>query len=271
MMIRKMISSGAQGVARAALEAAVKLGISIGGWTPESDPADPENLVDRFGLKALETGGMEEADRLNLLEADATLLLTRGQMDPRTEKVRRICTANEKPCLHLDLKTTGAFQAARKLARWLSGEEVQVLHVAGSEASDDPAMTRIVPDLLEAFFYLHLMPAGAVSGEGLPAPLEELKPPSSVSEAVARLKSHLPLKDKTTIANMSESELAALDGSLGDYIRNRFQLLAGNHALLESCRWISKQAGFEQNNAAAVIIRELWKDLKQTHTLRIIK
>ncbi len=270
-MIRKIISSGEKGVARAALEAAVKLGLSSGGWTAVSYPAGRQDLVDRFGLKELETGTMEEAVLLNLLKADATLLLTRGELDLRTKQVRRLCKTNEKPCLHLDLKTTGAFQAARELARWLPKAEAQVLHVTGSDASQDPEMARIVPDLIEAFFYLHLMPDGTVSDGRTPEPLEKAIPPQTVSEAVLRLKEHLPLKDKATVANMSASELAALDGSLGEYIRNAFQLFTGNNALLESCRWVSKQAGFKQDNAAAVIIRELWQELKKTHTLRIIK
>lgn len=271
MMVRKIIASGSEGVSRAALEAAVKLDLSSGGWTAESDQAERQDLVARFGLKEVETGGMKEADRLNLLEADASLLLTCGEMDPRTKQIRRLCKRSKKPYLHLDLKSTGAFQAARDLAQWISGLEAQVLHVTGTDASQDSTMAGFVPDLLEAFFYLHLMPAGTVSGDRQPPQPEEQVPPLSVSEAVARLKHHLPLKDKTIIANMSESELGILDGSLGEYIRTAFGLPAGNNALLESCRWVSKQPGFEKDNAAAVIIRQLWQELKRTHSLRIIK
>jgi len=269
-MIRKIIASGSEGVSRAALEAAVKLGLSSGGWTAESDQAGHQDLVARFGLKEVEAGGTDEADRLNLLEADASLLLTCGEMDPRTKQIRRLYKRSKKPYLHLDLKSTGAFQAARDLAQWISGLEAQVLHVTGTDAAQDSTMAGIVPDLLETFFYLHLMPAGTVSGDRQPQP-EERVPPLSVSEAIARLKHHLPLKDKAIIANMSESELGILDGSLGEYIRTAFGLPAGNSALLESCRWVSKQAGFEQDNAPAVIIRQLWQELKRTHSLRIIK
>ena len=93
--------------------------------------------------------------------------------------------------------------------------------------------------------------------------------PKTVDEAVQRLMSDLSLKDKNTIANMDEGDLINLHFSLGLSIRNRF-LYPRNEQLLESCRFVSKDKYLHWDEAASVIIRKLWKRLRETHKLRIV-
>ena len=47
-------------------------------------------------------------------------------------------------------------------------------------------------------------------------------PPRTIKEAVERLITEMSLKDRTSIANMAEVELDALNMRLGQYIRNNF-------------------------------------------------
>ncbi|MDP2644459.1 MAG: hypothetical protein Q8P24_05940 [Desulfobacterales bacterium] len=59
-----------------------------------------------------------------------------------------------------------------------------------------------------------------------------VKNPAPVPEAVDRLIAELPLKDKATMANMTEDELGILHPSLGTYIRDNYGpalCLVGNH------------------------------------------
>ena len=62
----------------------------------------------------------------------------------------------------------------------------------------------------------------------------------------------MPLKDKTTVANMSPDELPNLYLSLGDYIMNNFGLLSGNHKLTESCRLEADSSFQHEEDAASV-------------------
>ena len=78
-------------------------------------------------------------------------------------------------------------------------------------------------------------------------------------------------KDKATIANMAEVELASLHSTLGSYIRNSFGLWSGNEALLTSCRFLSGNFTLDVQGASSAIIRELWKKLGRTYKLRIVK
>jgi len=80
----------------------------------------------------------------------------------------------------------------------------------------------------------------------------------------------MSLKDKSAIAKMSEDDLTNLHFSFGVYIRNRL-LYPGNDRLLESCRQVAMDKYLHWDQASGVIIKELWKRLKESHKLRIVK
>jgi predicted Rossmann-fold nucleotide-binding protein len=79
-MIQKIISGGQTGVDRAALDAAIKLTIPYGGWIPRGRLTEDGPLPPKYQLK--ETGSTRYADRTekNVLEADATLIISRGPL-----------------------------------------------------------------------------------------------------------------------------------------------------------------------------------------------
>jgi hypothetical protein len=89
-----------------------------------------------------------------------------------------------------------------------------------------------------------------------------------MEEAVERLSSALPLKDRASIAKMKEQDLLRLDPSLGRIIQGRIRLWLGSKALLESCRQYSGKDRIEDYEASAIILRRLWEALKATHSIR---
>jgi len=96
-------------------------------------------------------------------------------------------------------------------------------------------------------------------------------PPATVDEAIERLINELSLKDRALIANMAEIELDDLNLRLGQYIRNNFRLWTGNDALINSCKFISGEKNLHPDSASQIIIDELWKVLRGTHKLRVMK
>jgi hypothetical protein len=96
-------------------------------------------------------------------------------------------------------------------------------------------------------------------------------PPTDVDSAIKGLISEMSLKVKTTIANMTETELLTLNDSLGRYIIDKFGLLSNNDKLLQSCRLISSESHLDEHGVSAFIIKELWQELRNTHKLRVIK
>jgi len=96
--------------------------------------------------------------------------------------------------------------------------------------------------------------------------------PNTIAEAVDDLISLLPLKVKTEIARMEENDLIELHlSSLGIFIRSELGLWSGNKALMESCQEASGITDLHEDDASAVIIESLWKELRKTHLIRAVE
>ena len=85
------------------------------------------------------------------------------------------------------------------------------------------------------------------------------------------LDSDLPLKDKTTIAKMAKKDLMTLQITLGSYIGSEFGVWTGNAELLYSCKRAAGDVHVDPDHAPIVIIEELWKRLRESHKLRVVK
>ncbi len=87
--------------------------------------------------------------------------------------------------------------------------------------------------------------------------------PTSVGQAVQHLLYHLPFRDKVKVAIKTERELPKLQTSLGNYIQHEFRLY-GNMRLVESCLTHSEYGAIDSADASQIIIKEFWKQLKDT-------
>ncbi len=274
-MIAKIISGGQTGVDRAALDVAIHLGIPHGGWVPKGRLTEDGPLPETYDLRETPTAVYAERTEKNVLDSDGTLIISRGELTGGSEYTRDMALKHSRPWLHVDLNRTAAFRAALAIVEWLAGHDIRVLNVAGPRASKDPGIYRDTTGLLESVYYLSLSATDPknISEIQLPSP----KPPASedlpkrVRDVVERLLGDLPLKDRVLIANMSETELPTLGRTLGEYIVNRYGLATGNSALVRSCRWVGRRPLKTESEAAAVIIRALWKQLRRTHPLRCVK
>ena len=207
-----------------------------------------------------------------MLDGDATLIISRGPLTGGSEYTREMAIKHNRLWLHIDLKKIPAFQAAIAINDWISKKGIEIINVAGPRASKDPKIYKDTLNILESSYYLGLIHSGTAGDK----PTSETvnipsRRPQNINEAVERLISQLPLKDKTTMANMSPDELPNLYLSLGDYIMNNFDLLSGNHKLIESCRLEADGSFRHEEDAVAIIIKALWQKLRQTHKLRVIK
>lgn len=94
--------------------------------------------------------------------------------------------------------------------------------------------------------------------------------PGTMEEVIEKLLDEMPLKEKTRIANMDESNLVFLYPTLGSYIRNRF-FWNENTQLIQDCMNRSGRYDIDGDEASTIIINALWEHLKATHRLRIVK
>jgi hypothetical protein len=270
-MVSKIVSGGQTGVDRAALDAAIKLGIAHGGWVPKGRLAEDGPLPETYHLRETSTAVYAERTEKNVIDSDGTLIISRGELTGGSEATRESALKHERPWLHVDLSRMSAFMSAVRIADWLRAHGIRILNVAGPRASKDPRIYRDALSLLECVFFLSQAPAAGTGDTVSEAAARSKDLPENIRQAVERLLDELPFKDRVIVANMSESELPALSKTLGEHIVNRYALAGGNPALLRSLRWKARRALADEADAAAVVIRELWKQLRATHSLRRVK
>lgn len=273
-MIEKIVSGGQTGADRAALDAAIEIGIPHGGWVPRGRLAEDGVIAPSYHLSEMPTDSYADRTEQNILDSDGTLILSHGALSGGSALTQALAEKHERPCLHIDLDRIPAFKAAAMIAAWTARQHIHTLNVAGPRASHDPDIYQKTKDILMAACHIGMAETIRPQANGrfaetaaAPGPLDR---PHSVDAAVDRLITKMPLKDKVTIANMTMAELSGLDASLGLYIRNYFGLPSTNSALLESCRLYADKNILAADDAVAVVISALWQKLRKTHKLRIV-
>jgi hypothetical protein len=249
-VIEKIVSGGQTGADQAALDVAIELGIPHGGWVPRGRKTEAGRLHDRYHVKEVSSISYLQRTLMNVIDSDGTLLISHGKPSGGSAVTKALAAKHRKPCLHIDLVQLGFDQAVAAATNWIDAREIKVLNVAGPRASEDPAIYEDVKKLLRLVI--------------------EQSSPRTVDEAVERLSSALPLKEKVRIAKMKENDLLSLDPPLGRILRGRIRLWLGSNALLESCRRLTDKDRIEGYEASTVIIRHLWEKLKATHSIRTV-
>lgn len=95
-------------------------------------------------------------------------------------------------------------------------------------------------------------------------------PPHEVDEVVELILSDLSLRDKVIMANLNELELSDVYTVMGNAIRKEFRLMTENPELLDSCHSLAAARNEPEADPAMVIIKEMWRQLKETHRLRVV-
>ncbi len=265
-MIEKIISGGQTGADQGALDTAIRLGLDHGGWIPKGRKTETGPLPDKYRLKEMSTGDYHKRTERNVVSAEATVIFSHGPLTGGSRLTQQMAIHHGRPWLHVDLGSMTAFDAARNLSDWIKNYDIRVLNVAGSRASQNPRIYQATADILESAYYL-----GLVLMPGSKAAYDLAVAPPSVDRAVDILEAQLPLKDRSTIANLQSSQLVNLLPAVDIYLSGEFALGRGNDLLLASCtRYLEKEFDGETEPAMA-IITELWKRLRGTHRLRIVR
>lgn len=137
MTLRKIVSGGQTGVDRAGLDAALALGIEIGGWCPKGRRAEDGVIPSIYPLRETKTENYTERTRLNVRDSDGTLILNVGALDGGTKRTFEFALELRKPCLVVNLDkepNAGEFKA------WLEQHKVAVLNVAGPRERKRPGL-----------------------------------------------------------------------------------------------------------------------------------
>jgi Circularly permutated YpsA SLOG family/Domain of unknown function (DUF6794) len=265
-MLKRIISGGQTGADRAALDVAIELGIPHGGWIPKGRKTEDGVLPDKYHLKEMPTGSYPKCIKQNVIDSEGTLIISHGKITGGSGLAWACAEKYNRPYLHVDLNSTSPFSATKAISYWLTHHDIEVLNVAGPRLSKDPDIYDATVSLLKSAVHLDIIDT-AMPDPSVANPLV----PATVAEAVDDLISILPLSDKAIIAKMKEEELADYYLSFGTYMRNKYGMWSTNKTLLESCRSSAGEKELNPEDASALIVKEMWKKLKETHGLRVVK
>ena len=133
----QVVSGGQTGVDRAALDAALELGIPVGGWCPQGRCAEDGPLPGRYLL--LETPASSPAQRTewNVRDSDGTLVLSHGRLFGGTALTVESAASQNRPRLLVNLREGSEVEA---VLEWLIAERIGTLNVAGPRESSEPGI-----------------------------------------------------------------------------------------------------------------------------------
>jgi putative molybdenum carrier protein len=145
----KIISGGQTGVDRAALDAAMDLGLPCGGWCPKGRRAEDGVIPSRYPLQETSSAQYPQRTQWNVRDSDGTLILIQGQ-PKRNGTALTIETAKRlrKPCLVLDLAAQPDLSIVQT---WVERQTIQTLNVAGPRESTCPGIYAEARRFLTAF------------------------------------------------------------------------------------------------------------------------
>jgi len=95
--------------------------------------------------------------------------------------------------------------------------------------------------------------------------------PKTVDEAVNQILAEFSLQDKVTMARLEKNQMQLLDKLLVEYLKSQLRQWPVNRELYEDCRARCGEPDFDEAEVAKVIIQEIWKQVRQTHRLRVVK
>lgn len=146
---RRIVSGAQTGVDRAALDVALELDISCGGWVPKGRLDEEGRIPARYpGLEETTTADWNERTEANVRDSDGTLILSRGRLTGGSKYTADVAGRLGRPCLHLDLAELPIEEAVGRVRDWIDARQVGVLNVAGPRASKDPGLYELARRLL---------------------------------------------------------------------------------------------------------------------------
>ncbi len=144
----RVVSGGQTGVDRAALDAAIDAGLTIGGWCPRGRKAEDGVISEHFPLRETPSEAYRERTSWNVQDSDATLVVADG--DPTGGTAFTIDEARRLGRPHLIVPP--AVERIGEVRCWLARKGVETLNVAGPRESTEPGIYERAYRLLREVF-----------------------------------------------------------------------------------------------------------------------
>ena len=143
-----IVSGGQTGVDRAALDAAMTLGIPAGGWCPKGRRAEDGRISRRYRLRETPTRDYAQRTEWNVRDSHGTLIVNLGPLEGGTLLTAQMGRRKHaRPVLVLQLERR---VDPGRVRAWLHRHRIRVLNVAGPRGSRHPLLYGRAKRLLRA-------------------------------------------------------------------------------------------------------------------------
>jgi hypothetical protein len=148
MRLQKIVSGGQTGVDRAALDAALASGVSVGGWCPQGRRAEDGPIPERYPLEETPSEAYEQRTAWNVRDSDGTLIITDGTLEGGTALTMQEANRQGRALLHVRTSDPVPVEMIRA---WGEDHDVRTLNVAGPRASEVEGIYDGARTILDAF------------------------------------------------------------------------------------------------------------------------
>ena len=162
-MIEKIVSGGQTGADQAGLDAAQYCGLPYGGWVPKGRACESGAIPETYGgLQEMDSPVYIKRTEANVVDSDATLVLTYGKATGGSKKTVEFAEKHGKSVFHIAIDEYSPRDCGLFVRRWFEGDITKptppancVLNVAGSRASKSPGIQQdamnVMIEVINAF------------------------------------------------------------------------------------------------------------------------
>ncbi len=133
-----LVSGGQTGVDQGGLSAALDCGTPCGGWCPARRASEDGEIPTIYPVRELPGAGYAERTLRNVQDSDGTAIIFDAVLEGGTRLTRTCCEQWSKPCVLIDASAMNRDEALAAVVRFVGGNDIRILNVAGPRASKWP-------------------------------------------------------------------------------------------------------------------------------------
>ena len=149
-MIKKIISGGHPGAERAAIDAALKLGIPHSGWAYKGRKTEDGPLPEQYKVKETIDKSFSNRIKKNVLDAAGTVIFCYGKLPIGLKVVDDLASVYQRPCLRVDLNESPLYIAAATIRVWMAKNDIQSIYFTGQKPTKGSDIYSEVMGVIEA-------------------------------------------------------------------------------------------------------------------------
>lgn len=147
-LLETIVSGGQTGVDRAALDAAISVGMPISGWCPRGRRSEDGQIPEQYALKETVSRNYAVRTEWNIRDSDGTLIIAMKTLTGGTRLTWQLAKKHGKPCHVVHLRESSGeelfsdqnstTERCCAVVEWIRKNRIRVLNVAGPRASSHP-------------------------------------------------------------------------------------------------------------------------------------